>query len=1003
MINPRYTVLLVDSAGNSREGRCQRLLEQKSKSFQLLTSTYEDPILDLCQSHVVDVVLVESYPPYNQGLALLEKLVRSYAQSCPHGPVAFIAIGEEDVDAAKRALKAGATDYLVSKQLNSEMLEQAILAAVASQRDTGGVASDYQSLAAALRESEENYRGLCNSVEEGYVLHEVLYDEQGKAIDLLYLDANSAAEQITGAKLVGQRTKELFPTLDSRWIEVCDRVAKTGMSERLDYFVAPLNAWYTAYFYKVGEPESRRVGGIFQDMTERRRTAQMLQSSAELNEFRVSLLDALRTISDPEEIKAVASHMLGLYLKVNRIHYFEIAEDYYWVEAGYNSGVLAIPTGKYSIISYGPELAKRYRQGQTVAVSDVSAEPYLTPAQLASYKTLQIAAHLTVPLLRDGEFVAGLSINMAEPRVWTAFEIAIVREVAERIWATIEKSRIEAAVAADLESMRRLRDLSARLTNENNIQVLYDEIIETAIALTSADGGTLQVLEADTQDLLLLATHGLPTSLTDHFYRIKADSHAFCGSALAEHKRVLTDFDESESGDLDGSLRRHVEAGFLSAQSTPLISRKGNLIGMVSTHWHAHHRPTQRELRFIDLLARQAADLIEQRQAEAEREQLLVREREARQAAEHTNRIKDNFLAVLSHELRTPLNPIVGWSQILLTKPLSETKSKKAYETIQRNAKLQVQLIDDLLDVAKILRGKLVIEESPIVLSQVIEAAIEVVITAAEAKSITLQFTQLAEPQVRGNDARLQQIVWNLLSNAIKFTPTGGRIDISLASTDAQAVITVTDTGKGIQPEFIPHLFESFRQEDASITRQHGGLGLGLSIVKYLVDAHGGTIAASSDGENKGATFTLALPLLETNASRLPDTSLDSNSADLAGVKVLAVDDNQDARELINIMLEMYGAKVKTAVSGADLLADFDQFNPDVLLCDIGMPDMDGFMLLRQVRSLPSQQSNHTPAIALTAYAQAEDRQRILSSGFQCCLTKPIDSEELMSAIAALV
>lgn len=998
MANHSYTILLVDSANNCHGSVCQKLLNQETEtSFQVLTSTYEDSVLERCQPLAVDVVLVESYLPENQGLTLIEE----YVKSCSDKAVASIVIGDDDVDSAKKAIKAGAADYLVRERLDADALEQAILAAIAMQKGTND-AANHESMKAALREVEENYHALRNSIDPGYALIEVLYDEKGQAIDILYVEANSAAEQMTGTKMVGQRALTIFPELESRWIETFDRVARTGIGEYLEYSVAPLNAWYRVHMYKIGLPESRRVGAIFQDVTERRRTAELIQNSAALNEFRVNLLDAIRTTSDPEAIKAAANQLLGLYLKANRVHYFEICGDYYLVEAGYNTGVSAVPSGKYLTASYGPELIRRYRQGQTIAVADVSAEPYLNPEQLSSYRELQIAAHLTVPLLREGEFVAGLSINMAEPREWTPEEIAIVKEVAERIWATIERARIKATIAADLKNMRSLRNLSAHSISENNIQTLYDEIVETAISLTSAKGGALQMLEADTQDLILLATRDLPASLTDHCYRVSASSHTSCGLALTEHKRVFIDFDVPEEEDPSGSLRLYREAGFLSAQSTPLVSRKGNLIGMVSTHWQTHQRPTQRELRFIDLLARQAADLIEQRQADAEREQLLVREQEARQAAEQTNRIKDNFLAVLSHELRTPLNPIIGWSQILLSKQLDETKTKWAYETIQRNAKLQIQLIDDLLDVAKILRGKLVIEESPITLSQVIEAAIEVVRTSAEAKSIALQFDPIADPQVKGSDARLQQIVWNLLSNAIKFTPTGGRIDISLDSTDSQAVITVTDTGKGIQPEFIPHLFESFRQEDTSITRQHGGLGLGLSIVKYLVDAHGGTITASSEGEGKGATFTITLPLLKTDTSQMP-ALVCTESVNLTGVKVLAVDDNPDAREILDVMLSIHGAEVKTAVSGADLLADFDDFDPDVLLCDIGMPDMDGFTLLRHVRALPSLKGDRVPVIAITAYAQVEDRQRILSSGFQRYLTKPIDSEELANAIYALV
>ncbi len=351
-------------------------------------------------------------------------------------------------------------------------------------------------------------------------------------------------------------------------------------------------------------------------------------------------------------------------------------------------------------------------------------------------------------------------------------------------------------------------------------------------------------------------------------------------------------------------------------------------------------------------------NITEEKRAEAEREQLLQRERAARAAAECANRIKDEFLAVLSHELRSPLNPILGWTKLLQMHKLDETKTAQALATIERNAKLQTQLIDDLLDVAKILQGKLSLSMDSVNLAFVVEEAIETVRVAAVAKSISLHPVLPNIGQVPGDGARLQQIVWNLLSNAIKFTPSGGRVDILLEQVSDQAEITVRDTGKGISPSFLPHIFETFRQEDASITRKYGGLGLGLAIVRQLVEAHGGTITADSSGEGLGATFTVRLPLLnaapETPAT---DESL-QETYDLTGIRILAVDDDPDTRELLAVLFTQYGADVLSVSSVSEAMANLASFQPDVLVSDISMPDMDGYSLIQQVRSLSPAQGD---------------------------------------------
>ncbi|BAY20623.1 multi-sensor hybrid histidine kinase [Calothrix sp. NIES-2100] len=419
--------------------------------------------------------------------------------------------------------------------------------------------------------------------------------------------------------------------------------------------------------------------------------------------------------------------------------------------------------------------------------------------------------------------------------------------------------------------------------------------------------------------------------------------------------------------------------------------------------WHLHQAigPKNEQGEIIKWFGT-ATDIEAQKQLEIERDRLLQLEQTARAQAERANRIKDEFLAILSHELRSPLNPILGWATLLQTRKLDETKTQEALASIERNAKLQTQLIDDLLDVAKILRGKLTMNADPVNLAFAIEAAIDIMRTAAVAKSIRLHPVLSPVGQVSGDAARLQQIVWNLLSNAIKFTPNNGRVDIRLEQVGNSAKITVSDTGKGINPEFLPHIFESFRQEDASTTRKYGGLGLGLAIVRSLVEAHGGTILAHSPGEGQGATFTVQLPLLDTAPKKSQPHELPEQKADLTGIRVLSVDDEPDTRELFTTLLTQSGAEVLTVAAAAEVLAALETFQPDIIVSDIGMPNVDGYALIQQIRSLPPEQGGKIPAIALTAYARIEDQQRALAAGFQHHISKPIELEKLVQAIADL-
>ena len=378
------------------------------------------------------------------------------------------------------------------------------------------------------------------------------------------------------------------------------------------------------------------------------------------------------------------------------------------------------------------------------------------------------------------------------------------------------------------------------------------------------------------------------------------------------------------------------------------------------------------------------------------------------------NRLKDEFLATVSHELRTPLTAILGWAHLLRIKRFDEKSTGNALETIERNARAQSQLIDDLLDVSRVIAGNLRLDVRQVEPGSLIDAAVEALRPAAEAKGVRIQkVLDTGVVFVAGDPARLQQVVWNLLSNAIKFTPKGGRVQVRLERIDSHIEIAVSDTGAGIEAEFLPHVFERFRQADQKTTRQHGGLGLGLAIVRHLVELHGGTVEADSPGEGQGATFVVKLPIVPIHQKDdLPERvhpaardALPSYTCPekLDGLKVLVVDDEADTREIFKVGIGQCGAEVLTAGSVGEALAALEETRPDILISDIGMPGEDGYDLIRKVRELPAGRGGKIPAIALTAYARTEDRLRALRAGYQMHISKPVELAELVAVIASLI
>ena len=454
--------------------------------------------------------------------------------------------------------------------------------------------------------------------------------------------------------------------------------------------------------------------------------------------------------------------------------------------------------------------------------------------------------------------------------------------------------------------------------------------------------------------------------------------------------------------------------------AAPVVSRSGEVLGGLFFGHPDEGVFTASHEQIVGGLASQAAVAMDNarlyeaaQRARAAAERAAAENERLYREAQESSRLKDEFLATISHELRTPLTAILGWAHMLRTGQFDGNSAAKAFETIERNARAQAQLIDDLLDVSRAITGKLRLDVRPVDPNSFIESAIEAVRPAAEAKGVRVQkIMDTGVVSVSGDPVRLQQVVWNLLSNAIKFTPRGGRVQVRMERVNSHVEIAVSDTGPGIAPEFLPHVFERFRQADQRTTRQHGGLGLGLAIVRHLVELHGGSVRAESPGEGQGSTFTVLLPVAPVYqsgdlAERVHPAARDTLPVfecveRLDGLRVLVVDDEPDTRELLKVGLGRCGAEVSAAGSAGEALALMKAAVPDLLISDIGMPDEDGYALMRRVRQLQAEAGGRVPAIALTAYARTEDRMQALRAGYQMHVPKPVELAELVTVAASL-
>lgn len=683
--------------------------------------------------------------------------------------------------------------------------------------------------------------------------------------------------------------------------------------------------------------------------------------------FLIDLDDAVRPLTDAAKIMATYARLLGERLGADRCAYADVEadQDMFNLTGDHNAQGVPSIVGRYRFTEFGDEVLRLMRADEPYVVDDIDSHN-LPPENTTVYRATLIQAVICVPLHKDGRLVAAMAVHQRVRRQWLDEEVRLVRHVASRCWESIERARIE----------RTLRQSEERLT----------------FSVSAGDLGTFYC----------------PMPLGLIVWNAKCKEHFW----LPEDADV--DFDRFYAilhPDDRDHTRQAIEVAVFNREDYDIeyrtVSPEGQ-IRWVRAKGRAYYDANGDPTRFDGV----TLDVTDKKLAEAERQVLLDSERAARAEAEHASRMKDEFLATLSHELRTPLNAVLGWSQIM-RQSNDKADLTQGLEIIERNARAQAQIIEDLLDMSRIISGKVRLDLQRLDLSAIVQSAVETTRPTADAKGVRLRsaIDPLSGVEVSGDPNRLQQVLWNLLTNAIKFTPKGGRVQVLLERVASHLEISVIDTGEGIAPEFLPHVFDRFRQADASTTRKHGGLGLGLSIVKQLVELHGGSIGVRSGGKGLGSTFTVSLPVTviqsETDKPhrRHPRSGevsavIPEPSVNVEGLRVLVVDDEPDARALVTRLLEDRGARVSMAGSASEAIALLANGRFDVLCSDIGMPETDGYELIKRIRSLGKRNGGDIPAIALTAYARAEDRIKAVSAGFLMHVAKPVEPAELITMVA---
>jgi PAS domain S-box-containing protein len=812
------------------------------------------------------------------------------------------------------------------------------------------------------REREQRYRAIFEHPSELTVVLEARRDAEGNVEDWLYRDANSNALKLLGRsreELIGRSVRDILPERGDHIHALCSRVLEDRLPYR--YETEALGRVFQACLFPIG---ANVVVSSGSDVTERTAVAREFErrfraQSAE-KEWLTAVLDSMTDevyFTDTQQRYTYANPAAMREFAHQSINGRTVSEVVSRLE-------VLRPDGTPRPIDEAPPL--RALRGEVVR----DQEQLVRTPRTGELRHRQVSS---APVRGPAGSIIG--------------SVSVVRDITDR-------KRVEAAQAADLRDTRLLHELAAKLVVGSDPRQFYDGILAAAVTIAQADAGTIQLLDERSGILSFAAIRGIDPALSSQFERVDARSGSPCGFALANGQRCFMIFDDPVMPDPDGSNRAHFEHGFRSAQSTPLVSRSGRILGMFSTHWKTRRQLEEREVRFLDLLARQAADLIERTQGENE---LRRREQELRESDRH----KDEFIAVLAHELRNPLVPIRNGIELLKIARTRPEMIESVRPMMERQISHMVRLIDDLLDVARISAGKIELQREPVPVSNIIASAIESTRIGIEAARLEL-IVETPEPGLLLNaDAtRLAQVIANILQNAAKFTPAGGRVRLVAERNPHEAgtiLIRISDTGIGIAADQLPRVFDLFAQAGTRVRGHQGGLGIGLAIARQLIEMHGGSIAARSEGENRGSEFIITLPAAIESPSEASDAPEVRPS--LTGLEVLIVDDNPDAADSMALLVQLEGARTRTVYSGPAAIAAIDEHQPDAVLLDIGMPGMNGYEVCKRVRA---KHGSGVAMIAVSGWGQEGDKALAMSAGFDAHLTKPADPDDLQRIVVKL-
>jgi hypothetical protein len=775
--------------------------------------------------------------------------------------------------------------------------------------------------------------------------------------------------------------------------------------------------WVEAQSVAICDDEGRPIGmrGVTMDISERRQKEANERFLAEASTALASSLDYETTLSTvahlavPHFADWCSVDIIDERGSLNRLAVAHIdPEKLAWAHELHERYPPdpALPRGVYNVM----------RTGQSEFYPDIPDDLLAQGARdaehLAVLRQIGFRSVMIVPLKTRDKTLGVLSfVNTESSRRHTPEDLALAEDLANRAALAVDNARLYRAEqqtrhAAERTSdlLMRLQSVAASLSQALTPQQVATAVIEQGLNSLGAHAGAVVLLSDSGTELEITGTIGFTEEVADRWQRFPLTERVPIADAVRGKSPVIVESIESWAERYPSIGPLASVTGSQALVAFPLVV-EGRTIGALGLSFPRPQSFSEDDRAFMLALAQQCAQALE-------RARLYETEKRLRTQAEAANRIKDEFLATVSHELRTPLTAIVGWSSLMRRNTFDEAATARAMETIERNAKAQAQIIEDLLDVSRIITGKLSLEARSTDLDALIRTALEALRPAAETKGLTIRSElDSSAATVWGDPARLQQVMWNLLSNAVKFTPRGGHITVSLRRAESQVEIAVSDTGQGISPDFLPFVFDRFRQADGSTTRAYGGLGLGLAIVRHLVEMHGGTVRAESAGSGLGATFIVALPLMAAQSTGAHTMTLSPPLGDaeplecpptLDDVRILIVDDEADARFLLKTIMQRCNASVMAVGSAAEALAALAQFKPHILVSDIGMPDEDGYALIRKVRALDPEEGGKIPAIALTAYAREEDRMRALLAGFQVHIAKPVNPTELIAVASGL-